>query len=131
MSHRITNGESGESEPVLPVYESSGETVSTSSEALNLPTLTTEASGPVSSYTVQLSSHLDPTSVLCPMETTLARIEPHGAVILFRFTSGEHVERFELSSAEVDALIATNRRRRLCVRRYCASANTEQEVFPF
>jgi len=87
--------------------------------------------GESSSYTVQLSSNLDSASALCPMETTIARIEPHGAITLFRFTSGDHVERFELSAAEVDALVATNRRRRLLVNRFLDSANTEQGVLPF
>jgi len=84
----------------------------------------------VSSYTIQLSSNLNSPSALSPLETTLAQIEPHGAVVLFRFTSGEHTERFELSSAEIDALMATNRHRRLLINRFLDSAKSETDVSP-
>jgi hypothetical protein len=57
------------------------------------------------------------------METTFARVEPHGAVILFRFVSGEEAEQFELSGAEVDALVAANRRRKATVERYQTTRN--------
>jgi hypothetical protein len=74
-----------------------------------------------SPHTIELSSNLSDHSPFSPMETTFAKVEPHGAVVLFRFTSGEETERFELSGAEVDALVAANRRRKAIFGRYQAS----------
>ena len=85
----------------------------------------------VSSYTLHLSSNFSDPSALCPREATFAHIEPYGAIVLFRFTSGEHAERFELSAAEVDALVATNRRRRSLIGRYLAAGNTEPDGYPY
>ena len=64
-----------------------------------------------SPYIVPLSSNLNQYSAF-PQEVTFAQIEPHGAILLCRFVSGERVEQFELSGSEVDALLATSRRRR-------------------
>jgi hypothetical protein len=82
------------------------------------------------SHLIQLSSRLHDHCPFSPMETVFARVEPHGAVVLFRFTSGEETERFELSGAEVDALVAANRRRKAIVGRYQAarSGNTLSTV---
>ena len=84
---------------------------------------------PVSAYTIPLSSKLSEPSALCPLEATIARIEPHGAVILCRFTDGEHAQTFELSAAEIEALVATNRRRKALLRRYQEQGSTP--VLPF
>ena len=46
-----------------------------------------------------------------PMEIAFMEVELHGAVSLYRFTSDRRTERFELSAAEVDALVAANSRR--------------------
>ncbi len=48
----------------------------------------------------------------------IADVELHGAVTLTRWTSDEKMVQFELTSAEVDALVALNRRRRANLRRY-------------
>jgi hypothetical protein len=77
---------------------------------------------PATTYTVVLASNYlgaalppyDPPWVTC------AEVEPHGAICLTRFTSYEQVEHFELSAAEVDALVATNRRRLALLKRYQA-----------
>jgi len=74
-----------------------------------------------SGYTVPLSSSLSESSAF-PLEVTFANIEPHGAVLLYRFTSGEYAEQFELSEAEVDALFVTWRRWRRLLKRASASA---------
>jgi hypothetical protein len=81
----------------------------------------------VTPYTIELSSPLDHHSPFCPMETTFARVEPHGAVVLFRSVSGEETRQFELSGAEVDALVAANRRRKATVERYQAARNRSGE----
>ena len=51
------------------------------------------------------------------------------ATTLFRFVSGEEAEQFELSGAEVDALVAANRRRRATVERYQTTRNAEGQQF--
>jgi len=89
----------------------------------------------VSPYTIELSSNLDGQSLLSPMETTLARVEPHGAVAFFRFVSGEETAYFELTGAEVDALVGTLRRRKAIMRRYHAARSgdipNDETCIPF
>jgi len=77
---------------------------------------------PVAKYTVILSSNCLGKAFppLDSPEITCAEIEPHGAVTIMRFTSCEEAEQFDLSSVEVDALIAANRRRHALMKRYLA-----------
>jgi hypothetical protein len=77
-----------------------------------------------SSYTVVLSSNLSE-YMLSPMQAAFVSIEAHGAVVLSRFTDGERVEKFELSGSEVDALVATYRRRRCLLKRARLAALAE------
>ena len=94
-------------------------------EALEL-----EEVSPLFSYTVQLSVNLNPSSS-SPMETVVASVEPYGAVTLYRFVSGERVAFFDLSSAEVDALIAANRRRRSLMKRMRSQGVVPSGDLPF
>jgi len=83
-----------------------------------------------SPHTIELSSNLDHHSPFSPMEVTRALVEPHGAVVLLREVEGEDPERFELTGAEVEALIAALRRRRAIVRRYHASRSGNAPSVP-
>src|SRR2546421_11790794 len=88
----------------------------------------------LSSYTVQLSSNLNSHSALSPAEATFAMVEPYGAVTLCRFISDQEVQFIELSSAEVDALVATNRRRKALMKRWCedrSSVDDRSDGDPF
>jgi hypothetical protein len=83
-----------------------------------------------SSYRVILSSQLND-CVSVPMESTFATIEPHGAIILSRFVSGEEAQVFELSGAEFETLLKTYRRRKRLLKRAAAVALADLDSFPF
>jgi hypothetical protein len=68
-----------------------------------------------SPYKVCLSSNLSDSRF--DVEVVLAEVEPYGAVSFYRFTSEREVQHFDLTAAEVDALIATNRRRKSLIKR--------------
>jgi hypothetical protein len=55
-------------------------------------------------YIAHLSSGFN-RHIRLPEEVTYVEIEPHGALSLYRYISGEHAQYFELSRAELDALI--------------------------
>ena len=74
----------------------------------------------VSSYKVELSSNFAG-SAMNPSEMVVAEVEPSGAVLLVLFIDGEWVNFFDLTSVELDALIAANRRRKALMKR--AEAN--------
>jgi hypothetical protein len=62
-----------------------------------------QASTPVLPHTVHLSSAFD-VHTCSPKEVTYVEIEPHGAITLYRFTSGEESAYFELSRRELEVL---------------------------
>ena len=75
---------------------------------------------PPTKYTAILSSNClgEVFPPLDPLEITCAEVEPYGAITLTRFRSLEEAVQLELSSAEVDALIALNSRRKRLIARW-------------
>jgi hypothetical protein len=64
---------------------------------------TLQTDTPIPSHTVHLSSAFD-VHTCSPKEVTYVEIEPHGAITLYRFTSGEESAYFELSRRELEVL---------------------------
>jgi hypothetical protein len=82
-------------------------------------------------HVVLLSSNLYDHSALRPMEVTFAKIDAHGAVTLFRFVSGEQVERFELCLVELYALVGVKRKARSQAESYQVERLAELDNCPF